>query len=143
VVSCLQVKNSRCDHMRAICNTAVPLLMPCNYYPPPKPQAALPPLVACPRLNIQYIRSYLPHLKAVFAIGNIVSYAIGTGTHLKRTRHVVMKNNQLQLDVKSNGARGGLKKGGGHQETVKRDPLYKNASRSVTRYPLQKRRIMP
>ena len=99
--------------MRAICNTAVPLLMPCNYYPPPKPQAALPPLVACPRLNIQYIRSYLPHLKAVFAIGNIVSYAIGTGTHLKRTRHVVMKNNQLQLDVKSNGARGGLKKGGG------------------------------
>ena len=42
-----------------------------------------------------------------------VSYAIGTGTHLKRTRHVVMKNNQLQLDVKSNGARGGLKKGGG------------------------------
>jgi hypothetical protein len=53
--------------------TAIALLMPCNYYPPPKAQAGVPPLLACPRLIIQHIRSYPPHLKAVFAIRNLKS----------------------------------------------------------------------
>jgi hypothetical protein len=39
---------------------------------------ALPPHVGCPRLLIQYIRSYLPYLEAFYSIRNL------------RTRHAVM-----------------------------------------------------
>jgi hypothetical protein len=38
----------------------------------PRPtQAGGPPLAGCPRLLIQYIRSYLPYLEAVFSIRNL------------------------------------------------------------------------
>jgi hypothetical protein len=37
----------------------------------PNPQAGGPPLVGCPRLLIQYIRSYSPYLEAVPSICNL------------------------------------------------------------------------
>jgi hypothetical protein len=43
-----------------------------------QPQAGGSPLVGCPRLFIQYIRSYSPYLEAVFSIRNL------------RTRHAVV-----------------------------------------------------
>jgi hypothetical protein len=46
--------------------------------PPPNPQAGGPPPVVCPRLLIQYIRSYPPYLEAVSSIRNL------------RTRHAVV-----------------------------------------------------
>jgi hypothetical protein len=46
--------------------------------PTPNPQAGGPPLVGCPRLLIQYIRSYPPYLEAVSYIRNV------------RTRHAVV-----------------------------------------------------
>jgi hypothetical protein len=46
--------------------------------PPPKPQAGGPPTVGCPRLLIQYIRSYPPYLEAISSIRN------------PRTRHAVV-----------------------------------------------------
>jgi hypothetical protein len=36
--------------------------------PRPTPQTGGPPLVGCPRLRIQYIRSYPPYLEAVSSI---------------------------------------------------------------------------
>jgi hypothetical protein len=39
--------------------------------PSPTSQAAEPPLVCCPRLLIQYIRSYLPYLEAVSSCRNL------------------------------------------------------------------------
>jgi hypothetical protein len=44
----------------------------------PNPQAGGPPLVGCPRLLIQYIRSYPPYLEAVSSIRNL------------RTRHAAV-----------------------------------------------------
>jgi hypothetical protein len=44
----------------------------------PNPQAEGPLLVGCPRLLIQYIRSYPPYLEAVFSIRNL------------RTRHALV-----------------------------------------------------
>jgi hypothetical protein len=38
--------------------------------PMPYPQAKGPPLVGCPRLFIQYIRSYPPYLEAISSIRN-------------------------------------------------------------------------
>jgi hypothetical protein len=46
--------------------------------PTPNPQAGGPPLVGCPRLLIQYIRSYPPKLEGVSSICNL------------RTRHAVV-----------------------------------------------------
>jgi hypothetical protein len=46
--------------------------------PTPNPQAGGPPLVGCPRLLIQYIRSYPPYLEAVSSIRKL------------RTRHAVV-----------------------------------------------------
>jgi hypothetical protein len=64
--------------------------------PPPNPQAGRPPLVGCPRLLIQYIRSYPPYLEAFSSNRNL------------RTRHAVVTrdplNNQhlsiMQADTK-------------------------------------------
>jgi hypothetical protein len=39
--------------------------------PMPNSQAGGPPLVDCPRLLIQYIRSYPPYLEAVSSIRNL------------------------------------------------------------------------
>jgi hypothetical protein len=39
--------------------------------PTPNPQAGGLPLVSCPRLLIQYIRSYPPYLEAVSSIRNL------------------------------------------------------------------------
>jgi hypothetical protein len=48
--------------------------------PPPNPQAGGQPPVSCPRLLIQYIRSYPPYLKAVSSIRNPrTSLAMVTG----------------------------------------------------------------
>jgi hypothetical protein len=47
-------------------------------YPTPNPQARGPPLVGCPRLLIQYIRSYPPHLETISSVRNL------------RTRHAVV-----------------------------------------------------
>jgi hypothetical protein len=51
--------------------------------PPPNPQAGWPPLVGCPRLLIQYIRSYPPYLEAFSSIRNL------------RTRHAVVTRDPL------------------------------------------------
>jgi hypothetical protein len=73
--------------------------------PPPNPQAAGPSTVGCPRLLIQYIRSYPPYLEAVSSI------------HNPRTRHAVVTVDPLNMGelgkrrgktvsiVKSNGNR--------------------------------------
>ena len=46
----------------------------------PNPQAGGPPLVGCPRLLIQYIRSYPPCLEAVGSIRNLTTrHAVVTG----------------------------------------------------------------
>jgi hypothetical protein len=44
----------------------------------PNPQAGRPPIVGCPQLLIQYIRSYPPYLEGVSSIHNL------------RTRHAVV-----------------------------------------------------
>jgi hypothetical protein len=44
------------------------------------PKAGEPPLVCCPRLLVQYIRSYPPYLQAVSSTRNL------------RTRHVVTRD---------------------------------------------------
>jgi hypothetical protein len=46
--------------------------------PTPNPQAGGQPLVGCPRLLIQYIRSYPPYLEAISSICNL------------KTRHAVV-----------------------------------------------------
>jgi hypothetical protein len=53
---------------------------------PPNPQAGGPPPVGCPRLLIQYIRSYPPYMEAVSSIRNL------------RTRHAVVTADQLNMD---------------------------------------------
>jgi hypothetical protein len=53
--------------------------------PPPNPQAGGPPPVGCPRLLIQYIRSYPPYLEAVFSIRNL------------RTHHAVVTEDPLNF----------------------------------------------
>jgi len=53
--------------------------------PPPNPQAGGPPTVGCPRLLIQYIRSYPPYLEAVSSIRN------------PRTRHAVVTVDPLNM----------------------------------------------
>ncbi|KAJ4446561.1 hypothetical protein ANN_13258 [Periplaneta americana] len=54
-----------------------------NYVSPsPNPQAGGPPLIGCPRLLIQYIRSYPPYLEAVSSIRNLRKrHAMVIGTH--------------------------------------------------------------
>jgi hypothetical protein len=42
-----------------------------EFAPRPTPQAGGPPLVGCPRLLIQYIRSYPPYLEGVSSIRNL------------------------------------------------------------------------
>ncbi|KAJ4446277.1 hypothetical protein ANN_12972 [Periplaneta americana] len=50
--------------------------------PSPNPQAGGPPLIGCPRLLIQYIRSYPPYLEAVSSIRNLrTRHAVVIGTH--------------------------------------------------------------
>ncbi|KAJ4428508.1 hypothetical protein ANN_24550 [Periplaneta americana] len=50
--------------------------------PSPNPQAGGPPLIGCPRLLIQYIRSYPPYLEAVSSIRNLrTCHAVVIGTH--------------------------------------------------------------
>jgi hypothetical protein len=56
----------------------------------PNPQAGGPPLIGCPRLLIQYIRSYPPYLEAVSSIRNL------------RTRHGVVTMNPPNMDTHSN-----------------------------------------
>jgi hypothetical protein len=53
--------------------------------PPPNPQAGGPPPVGCPRLLLQYIRSYPPHLQAVSSIRKL------------RTRRAVVTRDPLNL----------------------------------------------
>jgi hypothetical protein len=49
----------------------------------PKPQAGGPPFIGCPRLLIQYIRSYHPYLEGVSSIRNLrTRHAVVTRTHL-------------------------------------------------------------
>jgi hypothetical protein len=50
------------------------------------PQFGRPPLVGCPRLLIQYIRSNPPYLEAVSSIRNL------------RTRHAVMARDALNME---------------------------------------------
>jgi hypothetical protein len=53
--------------------------------PTPKPQAKGPPFDSCPRLLVQYIRSYPPYLEAVSHIRNLrTRHAVVTGAHLTR-----------------------------------------------------------
>ncbi|KAJ4443747.1 hypothetical protein ANN_05525 [Periplaneta americana] len=50
--------------------------------PSPNPQAGEPLLIGCPRLLIQYIRSYPPYLEAVSSIRNLKTrHAVVIGTH--------------------------------------------------------------
>jgi hypothetical protein len=53
--------------------------------PPPNPQAGGPPLAGCPRLLIQYIRSYAPYLEAFSSTRNL------------RTRHAVVTRDPLNM----------------------------------------------
>jgi hypothetical protein len=53
--------------------------------PPPNPQAGGPPIVGCPRLLIQYIRSYPPYVEAVSSIRN------------PRIRHAVVTVDPLNM----------------------------------------------
>jgi hypothetical protein len=51
--------------------------------PPPNLQAGGPPPVGCPRLLIQYIRSYLPYLEAISSIHSLrMGHAVVTGDPL-------------------------------------------------------------
>jgi hypothetical protein len=54
--------------------------------PPPNTQAGGPPPVGCPRLLIQYIRRYPPHLESVSSICN------------PRTRHAVVTRDPLNIE---------------------------------------------
>jgi hypothetical protein len=42
-----------------------------EYNPTPNPQAGGPPLVGCPRLLMQYVRSFPPNLEGVSSIRNL------------------------------------------------------------------------
>jgi hypothetical protein len=53
--------------------------------PPPNPEAGGPPLVGCPRLLIQYIRSCPPYLEAFSSIRNL------------KTRHAVVTRDPLSV----------------------------------------------
>jgi hypothetical protein len=53
--------------------------------PPPNPQAGGSPTVGCPRLLIQYIRSYPPNLEPVSSVRN------------PRTRHTVVTVDPLNM----------------------------------------------
>jgi hypothetical protein len=57
------------------------------FSPPPNPQAGGPPPVGCPRLVIQYIRSYPPYLEAVSSIRNL------------STPHAVVRGNPLNISL--------------------------------------------
>jgi hypothetical protein len=56
------------------------------FSPTPNPQAGGPPLVGCPRLLIQYIRSCPPKLEGVSSIRKL------------RTRHAVVTRDPLSID---------------------------------------------
>jgi hypothetical protein len=55
----------------------------------PNPQAGGPPLVGCPRLLNQYIRSYPPYLEAVSSIRNL------------RTRHAMVTRDPPNMEGKN------------------------------------------
>jgi hypothetical protein len=58
--------------------------------PTPNPQAGGPPLVRCPRLLVQYIRSYLPYLEVVSSIRNLsTSHTIVTRDTCNMGSHFV------------------------------------------------------
>jgi hypothetical protein len=82
----------------------------------PNPQTGGPPLVGCPRLLIQYIRSYHPYLEAVPSIRTL------------RTRHAVVTRNPPNMvevpmyqsrmrDEGDCGEIGGMKIGKGNRST--------------------------
>ena len=50
----------------------------------PNPQAGGPLLVGCPRLLIQYIRSYTPYWRPFLHLHPEARHAVLTGTHLSR-----------------------------------------------------------
>ena len=67
----------------------------------PKPQAGVPPFVGCPRLLIQYIRSYPPYLQAqchaVVTESHLAQcHAVVTGTHLAQCHAVVTGSHLAQ-----------------------------------------------
>ncbi|KAJ4452211.1 hypothetical protein ANN_03729 [Periplaneta americana] len=71
--------------------------------PSPNPQAGGPPLIGCPRLLIQYIRSYPPYLEAVSSIRNLrTRHAVVIGTHNMGGR-VAQLVEQLATDWKVRG----------------------------------------
>jgi hypothetical protein len=53
----------------------------------PNPQAGGPPVVGCPRLFIQYIRTYSPDLGDVTLIRNL------------RTRHAIVTRDPLKMEI--------------------------------------------
>jgi hypothetical protein len=57
------------------------------FSPTPNPQAGGPSLVGCPRLLIQYIRSYPQYLETVSSIRNL------------RTRHAVVTRDPPNMDL--------------------------------------------
>jgi hypothetical protein len=74
----------------ALCNTSqdTGFLRRGTVNPPSDPQAGVTPLVGCPRLLIQYIRSYPPYMEAVSFIHNL------------RTRHAVVTRDPLKTKQK-------------------------------------------
>jgi hypothetical protein len=56
--------------------------------PTPNPPTGGPPPVGCPRLLIQYIRSYPPYLEGVSSIRNL------------RTHHAVVTRDPPNMEVK-------------------------------------------
>jgi hypothetical protein len=57
------------------------------FSPTPNPLAGGPPLVDCPRLLIEYIRSYPPYLEAVSSIRNL------------RTRRAVVTRDPRNMEL--------------------------------------------
>jgi hypothetical protein len=53
----------------------------------PNPQAGGPPLIGCPRLLIQYIRSHLLYLDIITSIRNL------------RTRHAMVTRGSINTDI--------------------------------------------
>jgi hypothetical protein len=72
--------------------------------PPPNLKAGGPPTVGCPRLIIQYIRSYPPYLQAVSSVRNLrTRHAVVTGDPpnmglwVENEKHIVWKQNTLLI----------------------------------------------
>jgi hypothetical protein len=82
--------------------------------PTPKPQAGWPPLVGCPQLLIQYIRSYPPYLEAVSSIHNLrthhavvtrdppnMAHVITHSQYHSTAAHIKSSIRQLSLELSS------------------------------------------